>query len=533
MQELPISISEFEELRAKRCLYIDKTRHVYTLLTKNRRSFLSRPRRFGKSLLLSTLTAALQGKKELFQGLWMARSNYAWKPYGIIRLDFSTFSTESLQEFKESFLDAFIDILETERLPPKSTTNLNVLVRHVVKHLYTKYQAVAILIDEYDYPILHTLHNRKLAISIRSTLKSFSCVIKALAKEIQFVFVTGVSAFSKSGLSSGLNNLDNLTLNKEFSDICGYTDREIGLYFIKHLKHWARCKEISYTKLRKELKTWYNGYCFKEGTLSIYSPFSFTCAVHIQEVNNFWFESATPQFLLDEIQKLERKEESSFLSGKDFVGSMDTLQTFEIEDIPLIALLFQMGYLTLDTYDPTSQIYRLKYPNLEVKTSLHKHLLITLTRMAKWPFDCLLVHLVSALMQENLDDFLEIIQRIFSKIPYQIRKEDESFYHSTLQALFISANIPSHAEYSTPEGRADIVLELPSLIYIFELKVQHSAKKALHQIEQKKYYEPFLHSKRPVRAVGLSFAKLNRKTKSPAITYATKKFVETKQSKKR
>ena len=379
MQDLPISISEFSELRQKNCVYVDKTKHVYSLLTNSCRAFLSRPRRFGKSLLLSTLAAALQGKKELFKGLWLESSNYAWNPVAVIRFDFSELSIESSESFKSSLLIVMQRIANqygvTLGLDLNVNAALGVLIDSLCNEVTKKpFESVAVLIDEYDHPILHTLHNSKLAIEIRDIMKSFACVIKARATVVKFVFVTGVSAFSKSGLSSGLNNLTNLTMNKKFFDICGYTDEEVDLYFKEHIEVWAGEENIPYKTLREDLKTWYNGYCFKEKTATIYSPFSLTCALDAQEIQNFWFESATPQFLLDELCKAERQQECHYLNLEDLTGNMNLLQTFEIECIPLTALLFQMGYLTIKARDSITRFYQLKYPNEEVKTALHTHL---------------------------------------------------------------------------------------------------------------------------------------------------------------
>jgi hypothetical protein len=522
MQRLPIGISEFRELIETNCVYVDKTKQVYSLLTNNRRTFLSRPRRFGKSLLVSTLAAALKGDKHLFKGLWIAGSDYSWKPTGIIRLDFSGFSVESIKECKESFLDQLISIMEFENIVPKKTTNAHILFRYLIQELYKKYTSVAILIDEYDYPILQTVHKPKKALAIRELMKGFSSVIKAQSEFVSFVFVTGVSAFSKSGLSSGLNNLKNLTMLEDFFDICGYTEKEIDTYFTNYIEEWAALREAPYEEVKKELKAWYNGYRFSENTPTIYSPFSFTCALDIKKIQNFWFESATPQFLLEEIAKAERQEECRFLSQDEFYGSMGVLQTFEIEHIPLIALLFQMGYVTIDAYESKDKMYRLKYPNLEVKTALNKHLLVSLTKIAPSPFDSLVVQLFSALEQENLEELIHIIQRIFSKIPYQLQQQSEKFYHSILQSLFVAADITSHAEYSTSLGRADILLELPNIFYILEIKVGQPPEKALEQIESRKYYESFMHQKKHIRLLGISFIQF--KNSGLSIEYATKRL---------
>lgn len=530
MQDLPIGISEFTELRQKNCVYIDKTKQAYSLITKNSKTFLSRPRRFGKSLFTSTLEAILQGKKELFEGLWISNSDYLWQPVGVIRLDFSQISLTNIEHFISSFIFLLKNVGEKHGIELEETQDLNTSLMSLIFALHKKFPKtyVAVLIDEYDYPILHTLHNSSLAKEIREIMKSFSSIIKGQAEYVQFVFVTGVSAFSKSGLSSGLNNLLNISLLEDFFDVCGYTDTEVDKYFVEHIQAWAKLRNISYSEIREKLKAWYNGYLFQQKTPTIYSPFSLTCALHIKEIRNFWFESATPQFLLEELAKAERQEESQLLNLDQFQGSMDLLQTFEIENVPLTALLFQMGYLTLDTYDPLFGIYSLRYPNLEVKTALHKHLLIVLTQINASPFEQLMAQMGKALVHEDMPVLMECFQKIFTKIPYPLYdKTPEKLYHAVLQALFVACGITTHAEYSTHLGRADIILELPMITYVFELKVNVSAEKALKQIEEQKYYEPFLSESKHIYAVGLSFLRKKASSKKPgqfSITYASKQI---------
>lgn len=524
---LPIGISE---LRKKERVYVDKTKHAHYLITEETRTFLSRPRRFGKSLFTSTLEAILQEKKELFEGLWIADSNYHWQPTGVIRLDFSQLSLLNIEQFISSFTFLLKKIGEKNEVILDDTSDLNTLFMSLIFALHKKFPStyVAILIDEYDYPILHTLHNPVFAKEIREIMKNFSSVIKGQAEYVQFVFVTGVSAFSKSGLSSGLNNLKNLTMLESFFDICGYTNEEVDRYFTEHMQAWSKLRNIPYAEVREKLKAWYNGYLFHQKTPTIYSPFSLTCALDIKEIRNFWFESATPQFLLEELKKAERHEECKFLDLDQFQGSMDLLQTFEIENIPLAALLFQMGYLTLDTYDPLFGIYALRYPNLEVKTALHKHLLIVLTQITASPFDQLMGQFGKALVQEDMQLLIDCLLKVFAKIPYPLYdKTPEKLYHAVVQALFVASGLKSHAEYSTSLGRANVIVELPMITYIFEIKVDLSPEKALKQIESQKYYEPFISANKPICAVGLSFIRkkaTSKKASSFSINYASKRI---------
>lgn len=432
MQNLPVGISEFTELRETKCVYVDKTKYIYSLLKNNRRTFLSRPRRFGKSLLVSTLEAALQGKKELFEGLWIANSDYLWLPFGVIRLDFSQLSIESNEAFKQSLFLNLQSIAKKNNFKLSNDLNLNSALSLLIEGLCNKETenycaSVAILIDEYDYPILHTLHNSELSVKIRDILKSFSSVIKAQSKEVRFVFITGVSAFSKSGLSSGLNNLTNLTMDAEFATICGYTDEEIDFSFKEHMEAWVKEKKIGYSRLREDLKAWYNGYCFKENSKTVYNPWSLICAMRAREMQNFWFESATPQVLLDEMSKEGRKKESKLLDLDQLRGTGDLLQTFEIESLPLPALLFQMGYLTIDSYNPLTRNYELKYPNLEVKASFQRHLLAILTKKQIAGINPLIGDIYGCLVEEKYDEMIRALTQIFSGIPYPLHIEDEKF----------------------------------------------------------------------------------------------------------
>ncbi len=528
MQQLPIGISEFPELRKTNCLYVDKTKHVYSLLTRNRRTFLARPRRFGKSLLVSTLEAALQGKKELFTGTWIEKSDYRWDPYGIIRMDFSALDSKTPDDLERSLIKSLMNIAENYHLTIKpDLIGIKDALESVARALYIKFGKVALLIDEYDYPILHALHSTEIAIKIRTVIKDFSTAVKAHQAKISFVFVTGVSAFSKSGLSSGLNNLDNLTMNKNFFDICGYTDDEIDFYFKKHIDAWGVEKEIDYVLIRTDLKTWYNGYCFKENTPTIYSPFSLTCSLHIQELHNFWFESATPQVLLDELKKEQRHKECNLLELDKLRGTGDLLQTFEIESLPLTALLFQMGYLTIDSYNPLTRNYELKYPNLEVRASLHRHLVAILTKQSLINVNPLIGDLYRFLVEEKIKELVDCLTLILSQIPYPLHIENEKFYHALLQTIFFASGIDAQSERLTSLGRMDLVLDLPNLIYILELKINKPAEEGLKQIESQKYYEPFLHKGKPITALGISFSrkKASKKEKSQfTVTYAFKKI---------
>jgi hypothetical protein len=260
MQKLPVDISTFSELRKLNYVYVDKTEHMYTMITHGRRYFLSRPRRFGKSLLISTLKEILIGNKKLFEDLWIGSSDYDWHEHGVIQLDFSKLEVNSVESLENYLKSNLIDIAYAHNiiLLPHKQGSIGLLLENIVDGLYQKYGHVAILVDEYDSPILKTLDNSDLAIKIRNSIQQFFTTIKALDAHVNFVFITGVSSFAKAGLFSGINNLQIMTLDEQYATVCGYTSDEIELYFKDHITAWSERRNIPYTQLKYEIKTWYN-----------------------------------------------------------------------------------------------------------------------------------------------------------------------------------------------------------------------------------------------------------------------------------
>lgn len=314
-------------------------------------------------------------------------------------------------------------------------------------------------------------------------------------------------------------------MNENFFDICGYKDEEVDLYFKEHIENWAKVRQVPYKEVREQLKVWYNGYSFKENTPTIYSPFSLTCSLDVNEFKNFWFESATPQLLLDELKKQERQQESKLLELDHLQGTGDLLQTFEIESLPLLSLLFQMGYLTIASYDPLTRNYQLKYPNLEVKASFLRHITALLTQKSTAFINPLIGKVYGFLVKEEIEEMIAVLTSILSGIPYPLHIKDEKFYHALLQTIFSAAGIDTESERLTSIGRMDILLKLPNVLYIIELKVNKPPEVGLEQIKAQKYYEPFIHMGLPIHAVAISFnrKKASKKERSSfTISYAAK-----------
>jgi Holliday junction resolvase-like predicted endonuclease len=518
LQKLPLGLNTLSELIESGYLYVDKTEYAYKMITGGRRFFLARPRRFGKSLFVSTLKEILEGNKKLFDGLWIANSDYQWQEYGVIALDISALGIDSVEKFTTNLTEAFQEIANyyklAVQLPPNS---LELGLRRLVHALHERFGRVAILIDEYDSPILHALEKPDLAEAMRDSIRLFFAAIKGLDSHVNFAFITGISSFIKSGLFSGINNLKIITLDERYADICGYTDEEVDRYFPSFITAWAEKENCSYDELRNKIREWYNGYHFSEKSASVYNPYSLMNAFDEQNFNTYWFVSGLPTFLADFLKKEYRTFDPERLSMDS-----NTLQgSFDINAMPLKALMFQAGYLTIASYDKERRVYELNYPNQEIRSSFQESLLEAFTQLDRVKAKGLSEELWAAFKSGNIEDIIDTIRQLFAHVPYQLHMKEEKYYHSLLQMALSTIGIKTQSEYSTSDGRIDLVLELPKLIYIIEVKFGDKAKEALAQIEQKKYYERFLHQAKKIILLGLAF---KREPGSFDVDYAVKEL---------
>ncbi len=503
MKRLPVDISTFAELQELNYLYVDKTEYMYNLITGGRRYFLSRPRRFGKSLLISTFKEILLGNKTLFNDLWIGSSDYDWKEYGIINLDFSRIelhSSDVLDNTLKFYLNKIAKNYNIEPFDNKLSTSL--ILETLVTNLFQKYGRVAILIDEYDAPILKTLKDKELAETIRNTIQQFFTTIKSLDAYVQFVFITGVSSFAKAGLFSGINNLQIITLDNKYAALCGYTDHEVDFYFKEHITKWAHESDVSYDALREQIRSWYNGYSFGYNVPKVYNPFSLMKALHVQQFENFWFQSGTPTFLVE----ILKKEYKTF-DPEHLTATIDFLGIFDVDTIPPISLMFQAGYLTIVGYDNSSKEYTLDYPNAEVRIAMQKYLLAVFAHTDAITTQRLLPQFFSALNNQQIERAIELLQQLLAHVPYQLHIKQERFYHSLLIMVCMGADIKHHAEYSTHLGRIDLTMEFAKVIYVTEIKFNDTAENAMKQIEERQYYKRFLSYGKQVILLGLAFTR--------------------------
>jgi len=517
MRKFPLGIHTFHKLREDNCVYVDKTEYAYNLITHGYRYFLSRPRRFGKSLFVSTLHEILSGNKSLFDDLWIAQSDYAWKPHGVIKLDFSGIGGTDVEQFETALKHALINISDAYKLTIDSTSNQPKLVLDNLVHaLYKQFGKVAILVDEYDSPILRALHDHKRAQEIRNAIQQFFTAIKSLDAEIDFVFITGVSSFARAGLFSGINNLEILTMDKQYAAICGYTDQEIDKDFSDYIKTWADKENIPYDTILNHMKTWYNGYHFGNNVASVYNPFSLMNSLKKQIFHNFWFESGMPTFLVDVLKK-----QHVMFDPEKFEITEGSLGTFDIGSTPLLALMFQAGYLTIKDYDPSRKLYILDYPNQEIKDSLQIYLFEVFARVDHNTATYVTTQFYNALASSDVERIATAIRQLFAHVPYQLHMSAEKFYHALFQMACTAAGIKAQSEYSTSHGRIDLVLDLPKLLYVIEIKFNESATVALEQIKERRYYERFLGQQKPIILLGLSF---QREPSHFDVTYAIERL---------
>lgn len=514
MKHLPTDISSFPTMITGNYVYVDKTEHIYNLFSGGTRLyFLSRPRRFGKSLLISTIKEFFSGNQALFKDLWISSSNYAWNTYPIIHLDFATIKHNNVQEFELSLLWHLKEIGNQYNIPLSTAPTINDHIVYLIKHL-ASINKVVILIDEYDKPILDNIANLEEAELMKKSVAGIYDVIKSLDEYIRATFITGVTKFAKTSIFSGMNNLNDISFDTRYCQLLGYTQEELDIYFSNHIHNLSQTKNVTTSDTLSTMKIWYNGYRFSKSTVKVYNPFSILYYLSKQERANYWFKSGTPTFLIHLI-KQQYHELESFPTAE---LKPHHLESFELNNIPLIPLLFQTGYLTIADYNEKTDRITLNYPNLEVKESLIECIIASLANAIPSTVNSMASQIINALKECNLEQFGNNLLTLFSRIPYTLHGNKESYYHSLFQFLINLLIIETQSELLTHTGRIDTVIQVGHYIYIFELKINKTPQEALNQIIDKRYHDAYAIYKKSIVLVGLSFIK---KKKNFTITYVS------------
>lgn len=504
----PIGIQNFESLRKDGYLYIDKTALIYQLVTTGRYYFLSRPRRFGKSLLLSTLEAYFQGKKELFEGLAMEKLEKDWIRYPILHLDLNAerySDPGALESILRRYLNLWEDLWgkdEREITPSDRFTG-------VIRRAYERTgRRVVILVDEYDKPLLQAIGNPELQEAYRSILKAFYGVLKSMDGYIRLAFLTGVTKFGKVSVFSDLNNLMDLSMDNR----CGITEKEIHAYLDDEVKELADTQMTTYEETCLKLKQRYDGYHFTAKSEGIYNPFSLLNTFAKMEFGDYWFETGTPSYLVELLKHThyDLYEMANTETDADVLNSIDSASN---NPIPVI---YQSGYLTIKGYDPEFGIYRLGFPNKEVEEGFVKYLLpfYTSIQASKTPFE--IGQFVREIRSGNYDAFFHRLQSFFADTPYEViagqkpERDTELHYRNVLFIVFKLVGLYTQMEYHTSNGRIDLVLQTDRYVYIMEFKLNGTAEEALRQIEEKGYALPFAGDNREVFKIGVNFSSETR-----------------------
>ena len=496
MKILPIGIQTFEKLRNNNSLYIDKTRQIYELISNGSMYFLSRPRRFGKSLLLSTIKELFKGNKSIFNGLYIY-DKWDWdKSYPIVHLDFSVMAYSTTEELKLS-LNKFMELVATDNnIVMDNELALPMKFSQLIKRLREKVgNQVVILVDEYDKPLLDNLNNKKMYPEIKRTLHDFYQVIKAEDANERFVFLTGVSRFAGLSIFSGLNNLNDITLNHKYLTICGYTQEELEDNFKEYIGDTSKYLKISYDKTIDMIRHWYNGYSW-DGKTFVYNPFSTLLFFDNKEPKSYWFKTGTPTFLIDQIRK--KNDLVTFVSNQK--TNSNSLEGNASDDIEMITLLFQTGYLTIkkreQKEDNTIQ-YSLDFPNMEVRKAFLNSLIKEYSHKELVEVDEINRNIAKALEEKDPNNLQKCLTELFANIPYDLTTEKESYYHSLFLLTMRLCGFEVEGEIHTDKGRIDALLKKDNNIVVIEIKygkeksTKKMVKKAMDQIKKKKYYEKY------------------------------------------
>ncbi len=505
-RQLPIGIQDFRTIREQEFYYVDKTSHIQRLVGQGRNYFMSRPRRFGKSLLVDTLRELFEGNEPLFRGLNI-HGHWDWSvKHPVVRLSFGGKYNET-GDLAEDIGNQLAIMERNAGLDPvQSPCSAPSRLRDLLDRLHqtTGRQAV-VLVDEYDKPILDVIDNPEMAAANRDYLRGFYGIIKDSARDVRFVFVTGVSMFSRVSLFSGLNNLDNISLDPEFATICGYTDRDLDTVFAPELPGLDR----------DQIRKWYNGYHWL-GDEKLYNPFDLLLLFRKRRFKPHWFETGSPTFLF----RMMMEREVSPLELEDWVTDEELVSNFDIEHISIDALLFQTGYLTITDMlqDGAQTFYTLDYPNLEVRQSLNQGLLGYLGRQGKEVSDSG-KELGRLLVDNDFEGFADRLRSFFAGIPYQWQGSNgparyEAWYAGMLYACFRTIGLDLRVEDSSSRGRADMAVLHGGQVFVFEFKMADgeddrdaAARQAIEQIREKGYAEKYRDRNEPVHLIGVAFGR--------------------------
>jgi hypothetical protein len=514
----PVGCQDFEKIRKQGMLYVDKTAIIYELVNSYDYVFLSRPRRFGKSLLTSTLHYYLAGRKDLFTGLAIEKLEKDWIQYPVLHFDLSRtkeLTPRGLRQALNRMLNKYDEIFDvtTSGTPGERMDEL-------IQTAYRKTgHPAVVLIDEYDAPVMDALYEPDRLAAVRKVMRNFYTSLKANDNILKFVFITGVSTFSQMGIFSELNNLKKITNDDKYAAICGITEQELKDNFVQGIDALAAEKKVSRDDILARLKDKYDGYHFTKSLVDIYNPFSLLNAFDEKNLNNYWFDSGTSTALIRALKQyigdfeidLEEIDAGKWVKQVDFMNSLE-------DNRDILPLLYQSGYITIKSYDLDMERYTLGVPNEEVRTGLYRNLLPLYTQASVKEVVNYVDEASKSLREGNIEKGLEIVRSLLKSIPYgkndtkifQDLQTTEQYYHALFHVIFRMLNGMVTSEVRNSTGATDVVITTPKNIYVVEIKINASPTIALKQIDQKGYAVPFMADSRAVYKVGVKFSTKER-----------------------
>ena len=510
----PIGIQSFKDIREGGYHYVDKTGLVYQITHSGKYYFLSRPRRFGKSLLLSTIESYFEGRKDLFEGLAISELEKDWNVYPVIHIDLNTGSYDTIDGVIRR-LD--LTLTEQEKKHGVSAIDSDAALRFefLIKNVYEQYGSkVVVLVDEYDKPLLEAIGKPELQEAMRDKLRAFYSVIKSCDQYIRFALLTGVTKFGRLSVFSGLNNLYDLTFDPEYASICGITENELLNTFGEGIQGLAEEYECSTDAMVDKLRFMYDGYRFTHGKVLVYNPFSLLTAFKKKMLGYFWFETGTPKYLVDLLRR--HRYDISDLDGVN--ADVDRLSNMDTDGYDPIPVIYQSGYLTIKSYNREYNSFKLGFPNEEVRIGLMKYLLPVYvdnyTAIDRFDYSIF----ASEIKQGKAEKFMNRLKSLTAGMSYEILANCENDFQNLLYVIFSLAGTKPMIERHTSDGRIDMVVETDKFVYVMEFKVDGSAQEAVDQIESKQYVLPWSSDSRQVIKIGANFSTTERRLTDFIIT---------------
>ena len=509
-RKLPIGIQTFSDIRTQGYIYVDKTALVWQIANSGKPYFMSRPRRFGKSLLLSTFEAYLEGREDLFEGLAIEALEEKWEKHAVLHLDLNAEKYDTIESLN-AILSYQLTQWEAVYGKGEDEYTLTNRFKGVIQRAYEQTgKGVVVLVDEYDKPLLQCMHNEELLEDYRTILKAFYGVLKSLDRYLRFIFLTGVTKFSQVSVFSDLNQLNDISMDYDSGTLCGITHEELVGNFSPEIDMLAKVNGLSKEEAVEQMTRQYDGYHFHPNAVGVYNPFSVLNAFYKKEFGNYWFQTGTPTFLVNSLLK----------SDYDLRTLMDGVETpainfteYRAEANNPIPLIYQSGYLTIKEYDKEFKMYTLGFPNDEVRYGFLNFLVPFYTTVTDDKKSFYIGKFVQELRSGETDSFMQRLETFFADFPYELNDKTERHYQVVLYLIFKLMGQFTQAEVRSAKGRADAIVQTPKFVYVFEFKLNGTAEEALQQINDKGYDAPFKSDNRQIVKVGVEFSTETRNVK--------------------